>query len=405
MKYTEIMVRYGELSTKGKNRKDFIGRLAGNVTKVLRDFPQVEIHPRHDRMHIVLNDAPFAKVDKRLKRVFGIQTYSPTIKVEKTLAKIEETALILMKETFKKGMTFKVNTKRSDHQFLYDTNELNKMVGDYLFDNMENLKVEMKHPDIVLRIEVRKDAVYISNQLLHGAGGMPVGTGGRAVMMLSGGIDSPVASYLALKRGVDIEMVHFYSPPYTTEKALNKAKELTGILANYAGKINFIAVPFAEIQETIKEKIPEGYLMTVQRRFMLQLADKIRAKRRGLAIFNGESVGQVASQTLESMAAINDVTTTPVVRPVATMDKTEIINLAEKIGTFDLSIQPFEDCCTIFAPPRPKTKPKIDKAREFENRLDVEGLIDRALAGIQVTSIYPNDKFLADKAAEDAALL
>lgn len=405
MKYTEIMVRYGELSTKGKNRKDFIGRLAGNVTKVLRDFPQVEIYPRHDRMHIVLNDAPFEEVDKRLKRVFGIQTYSPTIKVEKTLAKIEETALALMKETFKKGMTFKVNTKRSDHQFLYDTNELNKMVGDYLFDNMENLKVEMKHPDIVLRIEVRKDAVYISNQLLHGAGGMPVGTGGRAVMMLSGGIDSPVASYLALKRGVDIEMAHFYSPPYTTEKALNKAKELTGILANYAGKINFIAVPFAEIQETIKEKIPEGYLMTVQRRFMLQLADKIRAKRRGLAIFNGESVGQVASQTLESMAAINDVTTTPVVRPVATMDKTEIINLAEKIGTFDLSIQPFEDCCTIFAPPRPKTKPKIDKAREFENHLDVEGLIDRALAGIQVTSIYPNDKFLADKAEEDAALL
>ena len=405
MKYTEIMVRYGELSTKGKNRKDFIGRLAGNVTKVLREFPQVEIHPRHDRMHIVLNDAPFEEVDQRLKKVFGIQTYSPTIKVEKTLAEIEKTALALMKETFKKGMTFKVNTKRSDHQFLYDTNELNKMVGDYLFSHMDDLKVEMKHPDIVLRIEVRKDAVYISNQLLHGAGGMPVGTGGRAVMMLSGGIDSPVASYLALKRGVDIDMVHFYSPPYTTEKALNKAKELTGILANYAGKINFIAVPFAEIQETIKEKIPEGYLMTVQRRFMLQLADKIRAKRRGLAIFNGESVGQVASQTLESMAAINDVTTTPVVRPVATMDKTEIINLAEKIGTFDLSIQPFEDCCTIFAPPRPKTKPKIEKAREFENRLDVDGLIERALAGIQVTSIYPNDKFLADKAEEDASLL
>ena len=405
MKYTEIMVRYGELSTKGKNRKDFIGRLAGNVTKVLREFPQVEIHPRHDRMHIVLNDAPFEEVDQRLKKVFGIQTYSPTIKVEKTLAEIEKTALALMKETFKKGMTFKVNTKRSDHQFLYDTNELNTMVGDYLFSHMDDLKVEMKHPDIVLRIEVRKDAVYVSNQLLHGAGGMPVGTGGRAVMMLSGGIDSPVASYLALKRGVDIDMVHFYSPPYTTEKALNKAKELTGILANYAGKINFIAVPFAEIQETIKEKIPEGYLMTVQRRFMLQLADKIRAKRRGLAIFNGESVGQVASQTLESMAAINDVTTTPVVRPVATMDKTEIIKLAEEIGTFDLSIQPFEDCCTIFAPPRPKTKPKIEKAREFENRLDVDGLIERALAGIQVTSIYPNDKFLADKAKEDASLL
>ncbi|BDR60382.1 tRNA uracil 4-sulfurtransferase ThiI [Lactobacillus xylocopicola] len=405
MKYTEIMVRYGELSTKGKNRKDFIGRLAGNVTKVLRDFPEVEIRPKHDRMHIILNGAPFADVDQRLKKVFGIQTYSPTIKIKKTLTMIEETALALMKATFKPGMTFKVNTRRSDHNFAYDTNELNQMIGDYLFGQMDNLKVEMKQPDLVLRIEVRQDAAYLSSQLLRGAGGMPVGTGGRAVMMLSGGIDSPVASYLALKRGVEIDMVHFYSPPYTTEKALNKAKELTGILANYAGRINFIAVPFAEIQETIKAKIPEGYLMTIQRRFMLRLADQLRAKRGGLAIFNGESVGQVASQTLESMAAINDVTTTPVLRPVATMDKTEIIALAEKIGTFDLSIQPFEDCCTIFAPPRPKTKPKVDKAREYEARLDTSALIDRALAGIEITPIYPNDQFLADKAQEDAALL
>lgn len=399
------MVRYGELSTKGKNRRNFIGRLASNVTKVLRDFSQVEIHPRHDRMHIVLNGAPFTEIDQRLKKVFGIQTYSPAIKIEKSLDAIEKTSLALMREIFVPGMTFKVNTRRSDHHFTYDTNELNCLVGDYLFKNIPDLKVEMKHPDIVLRIEVRQDAVYISNQVLHGAGGMPVGTGGKAMMMLSGGIDSPVASYLALKRGVDIEMVHFFSPPYTTDKALNKAKELTGILANYAGKINFIAVPFAEIQETIKEKVPEGYLMTVQRRFMLQLADQIRIQRRGLAIFNGESVGQVASQTLESMAAINDVTTTPIVRPVATMDKNEIISLARKIGTFDLSIQPFEDCCTIFAPPRPKTKPKINKAREFEAKLDVKGLIERALAGIQVTSIYPNDKFLADKAKEDTALL
>ncbi len=405
IKYTEVMIRYGELSTKGKNRKDFIGRLAGNVTKVLKDFPEVEIHPRHDRMHIVLNGASFDKIDKRLRKVFGIQTYSPAIKVPKTLTDIEETALALMQETFKTGMTFKVNTKRSDHHFEYDTNQLNSMVGDYLFDHMDGLKAEMKHPDIVLRIEVRQDAVYISSQLLHGIGGMPVGTAGKAMMMLSGGIDSPVASYLAMKRGVEIEMVHFFSPPYTTEKALAKAKELTGILANYCGKINFIAVPFAEIQETIKEKLPEGYLMTVQRRFMLQLADRIRAQRVGLAIFNGESVGQVASQTLQSMVAINDVTTTPVIRPVATMDKTEIIKLAEEIGTFDLSIQPFEDCCTIFAPPRPKTKPKLDKAREYEARLDVEGLIERAMTGIEITPIYPNEKFINDQAAADQELL
>lgn len=405
VQYTEIMVRYGELSTKGKNRKDFIGRLAGNITKVLRDFPQVKIHPRHDRLHIVLNGAPFTAIDQKLKKVFGIQTYSPTVKVEKTLPAIEKTSLELMQQTFKPGMTFKVNTRRSDHHFEYDTNQLNNLVGDYLFQHMSDLKAEMKHPDIVLRVEVRQDAIYLSNQLLKGAGGMPVGTAGKAMMMLSGGIDSPVASYLALKRGVDIEMVHFFSPPYTTTKALAKAQELTGILANYSGKINFIAVPFAEIQETIKEKLPKGYLMTVQRRFMLQLADRIRQKRGGLAIFNGESVGQVASQTLQSMVAINDVTTTPVIRPVATMDKNEIIALARKIGTFDLSIEPFEDCCTIFAPPRPKTKPHLDKARQYEQQLDVEGLIERALAGVQITPIYPNQKFLDTDEKADQDLL
>ena len=404
MQYTEVMVRYGELSTKGKNRKDFIGRLAGNVEKVLADLENVKIYPKHDRMHIVLNGASFEEVDRRLKKVFGIQTYSPVIRTEKTLEAIKKTALEIMQAVYKSGMTFKVNTKRADHRFEYDTNQLNLMVGDYLFDNLPNPKVEMKHPDVVLRLEVRQDAVYISNQLLHGPGGMPVGTAGKAVMMLSGGIDSPVASYLALKRGVDIEMVHFFSPPYTSDKALAKAKELTGILANYCGKITFIAVPFAEIQETIKEKLPEGYLMTIQRRFMLRLADMIREKRKGLAIFNGESVGQVASQTLESMAAINNVTTTPVIRPVATMDKTEIIRLAEEIGTFDLSVMPFEDCCTIFAPPRPKTKPKIEKAIEYEKRLDVEGLLQRAMEGIETSTIKPNEKFIDDQTADQDLL-
>lgn len=404
MQYTEVMVRYGELSTKGKNRKDFIGRLAGNVEKVLADLENVKIYPKHDRMHIVLNGASFEEVDRRLKKVFGIQTYSPVIRTEKTLEAIKKTALEIMQAVYKSGMTFKVNTKRADHHFEYDTNQLNLMVGDYLFDNLQDPKVEMKHPDVVLRLEVRQDAVYISNQLLHGPGGMPVGTAGKAVMMLSGGIDSPVASYLALKRGVDIEMVHFFSPPYTSDKALAKAKELTGILANYCGKITFIAVPFAEIQETIKEKLPEGYLMTIQRRFMLRLADMIREKRKGLAIFNGESVGQVASQTLESMAAINNVTTTPVIRPVATMDKTEIIRLAEEIGTFDLSVMPFEDCCTIFAPPRPKTKPKIDKAIEYEKRLDVEGLLQRAMDGIEISTIKPNEKFIDDQTADQDLL-
>ena len=223
--------------------------------------------------------------------------------------------------------------------------------------------------------------------------------------MLSGGIDSPVAGYLAMKRGVAIEMVHFFSPPYTSEQALNKAKQLTAKLAPYVGTIKFIQVPFTEIQETIKHEVPEGYLMTIQRRFMLRLAEKIAKMRKGLAIFNGEALGQVASQTLESMAAINDVTTMPVLRPVLSMDKNEIIEIAQKIDTFDLSIQPFEDCCTVFAPPAPKTKPRIDRARQYEERLDVDGLIQRALDGIQITEINSSDEFMNANEESFAELL
>ena len=225
------------------------------------------------------------------------------------------------------------------------------------------------------------------------------------MLMLSGGIDSPVAGYLAMKRGVAIEMVHFFSPPYTSEQALNKAKQLTAKLAPYVGTIKFIQVPFTEIQETIKHEVPEGYLMTIQRRFMLRLAEKIAKMRKGLAIFNGEALGQVASQTLESMAAINDVTTMPVLRPVLSMDKNEIIEIAQKIDTFDLSIQPFEDCCTVFAPPAPKTKPRIDRARQYEERLDVDGLIQRAMDGIQITEINSSDEFMNANEESFAELL
>jgi thiamine biosynthesis protein ThiI len=214
------------------------------------------------------------------------------------------------------------------------------------------------------------------------------------MMMLSGGIDSPVAAYLAMKRGVDLEMVHFYSPPYTSEQALAKAKELTAKLAKYSGRIKFIQVPFTEIQETVKEQVPEGYLMTVQRRFMLRLAVELAHRRRGLAVFNGESLGQVASQTMESMRAIEEVTNLPVLRPVLSYDKTEIIKIAEDIDTYDLSILPYEDCCTVFTPPRSKTKPRVDKARQYEQALDVDGLMQRALDGIQITTIHPGDEFL-----------
>ncbi|SEM56305.1 thiamine biosynthesis protein ThiI [Ligilactobacillus sp. WC1T17] len=405
MQYTEIMVRYGELSTKGKNRRNFIDRLAFNVRSAMHDFPALQIKARRDRMHIYLNGEDSDKVIARLKQVFGIQNFSPSLRVERDVEAVKQVAAQLVQEKFFDGMTFKVNTRRSDHHFIYDTNELNEMLGDYILTHVPGIKVKMKDPDLTLRVEVRSDGIYLSHEKIQGAGGLPVGTAGKAMLMLSGGIDSPVAGYLAMKRGVDIEMVHFFSPPYTSEQALNKAKELTAKLTPYVGRIQFIEVPFTEIQETVKHDVPSGYLMTVQRRFMLRLTEALAHKRGGLAIFNGEALGQVASQTLESMAAINDVTTMPVLRPVVSMDKNEIIKIAQQIDTFDLSIMPFEDCCTVFAPPAPKTKPKIDRARYYEERLDVDGLIQRALAGIKVTNIKIGDHFMNEDHDEFAELL
>ena len=405
MQYSEIMVRYGELSTKGKNRKNFIDRLGYNVRQALHEFPNLKIAAHRDRMHIQLNGEDSEKVMARLGQVFGIQNFSPSVKVERDVKKVQAMAIEMMKEKYRPGLTFKINTRRSDHKFKYDTNAMNDLLGGTILQAFDDIHVKMKDPDVTLRCEVRPDGIFLSYGKTNGAGGLPVGTAGKAMLMLSGGIDSPVAGYLAMKRGVAIEMVHFFSPPYTSEQALNKAKQLTAKLAPYVGTIKFIQVPFTEIQETIKHEVPEGYLMTIQRRFMLRLAEKIAKMRKGLAIFNGEALGQVASQTLESMAAINDVTTMPVLRPVLSMDKNEIIEIAQKIDTFDLSIQPFEDCCTVFAPPAPKTKPRIDRARQYEERLDVDGLIQRALDGIQITEINSSDEFMNANEESFAELL
>ena len=405
MQYSEIMVRYGELSTKGKNRKNFIDRLGYNVRQALHEFPNLKIAAHRDRMHIQLNGEDSEKVMARLGQVFGIQNFSPSVKVERDVKKVQAMAIEMMKEKYRPGLTFKINTRRSDHKFKYDTNAMNDLLGGTILQAFDDIHVKMKDPDVTLRCEVRPDGIFLSYGKINGAGGLPVGTAGKAMLMLSGGIDSPVAGYLAMKRGVAIEMVHFFSPPYTSEQALNKAKQLTAKLAPYVGTIKFIQVPFTEIQETIKHEVPEGYLMTIQRRFMLRLAEKIAKMRKGLAIFNGEALGQVASQTLESMAAINDVTTMPVLRPVLSMDKNEIIEIAQKIDTFDLSIQPFEDCCTVFAPPAPKTKPRIDRARQYEERLDVDGLIQRAMDGIQITEIKSSDEFMNANEESFAELL
>ena len=387
MKYTEIMVRYGELSTKGKNRKTFIMQLAQNVKRALADFPALKIHADRDRMHILLNGEDSEEVIPKLSKVFGIQNFSPSIRIENETPAIRAMVQEVVREVYTPGKTFKITAKRSDHSFELDSNGLNQELGGAVIEAIPEIQVQMKKPDINLRIEIRKDAAYLSYETIRGAGGLPVGTSGRGMLMLSGGIDSPVAGYLAMKRGVEVEAVHFASPPYTSEQALQKAKDLAGKLVPYVGTIQFIEVPFTEIQEEIKRVVPQGYLMTITRRLMLRLTDAIREMRKGLVIINGESLGQVASQTLQSMVAINEVTSTPIIRPVVSMDKTEIIEIAEKIDTFELAIQPFEDCCTIFAPPQPKTRPRLDKAQDYEARLDLEGLMARALEGLKITEI------------------
>lgn len=387
MKYTEIMVRYGELSTKGKNRKTFIMQLAQNVKRALADFPALKIHADRDRMHILLNGEDSEEVIPKLSKVFGIQNFSPSIRIEKEMPAIRAMVQEVVREVYTPGKTFKITAKRSDHSFELDSNGLNQELGGAVIEAIPEIQVQMKKPDINLRIEIRKDAAYLSYETIRGAGGLPVGTSGHGMLMLSGGIDSPVAGYLAMKRGVEVEAVHFASPPYTSEQALQKAKDLAEKLVPYVGTIQFIEVPFTEIQEEIKRVVPQGYLMTITRRLMLRLTDAIREMRKGLVIINGESLGQVASQTLQSMVAINEVTSTPIIRPVVSMDKTEIIEIAEKIDTFELAIQPFEDCCTIFAPPQPKTRPRLDKAQDYEARLDLEGLMARALEGLKITEI------------------
>ena len=387
---TRILIRYGELSTKGRNKKMFTQKLASNIKKALVDYPQVKVIPDYDFMYLDLHEAPEEAVIEKVKPIFGIQSISPVYIVEKDMEVAKKVVLDLLSQEDLEGKTFKIMTRRSDHTFEMDTNQINLFLGDAVLEAFPDIKVQLKQPDITVRIDVRREHLMVSLKTIQGAGGLPVGTSGRVMLMLSGGIDSPVAGYLAMKRGMEIQCVHFASPPYTSPQALEKTKLLAAKIARFGGSIQFLTVPFSRIQEEIKKSVPEAYLMTIMRRFMLRITDQLRENARALAIANGESVGQVASQTLDSMVAINDVTNTPIIRPVATMDKLDIIKVAEEIDTFELSIQPFEDCCTVFAPPSPKTKPKLEKARQYEGRLDVEGLIKEAVEGTVIEEITAN---------------
>ncbi len=383
MMYDRILVRYGEISTKGRNRNKFIDRLRKNIKRALSDFPNASIQADRDRMFILLNGEDSDEVGKKLKNIFGIQSYSPAIKVEKELEKMKDAALELFKKIHRPGQTFKITAKRSDKTFELDTNGINAEFGGHILRNVDGLKVDVRKPDINLLIELRKEAAYISAETIKGAGGLPAASGGKGMLMLSGGIDSPVAGYLTMKRGLEVEGVHFFSPPFTSERAKQKVIDLSEKLAEVNGHFALHIVPFTEIQQAIHKQVPENYTMTTTRRLMLRITDAIREKQGGLAIITGESLGQVASQTLESMYAINEVTSTPIIRPLITMDKHEIMDIAHTIDTHDISIRPYEDCCTVFVPSSPKTKPRLEKVQNFESFFDFEELIQKAVEGTE----------------------
>lgn len=392
MHYDHLLVRYGELTLKGTNRKKFVNQLKDNVKRALIPLDGYHVKGKRDRMYVELDEnADMKEIIRRLSKVYGIKSISPVIKTDKTEEAINESAVQLA-QSFEKDTTFKIDVKRVDKSFPLDTYTLQREVGGKILSQTEDLTVNVKRPDHEIKVEIRLDAVYIYEEIIPGSGGLPVGTGGKTLLMLSGGIDSPVAGMEVMKRGVTIEAIHFHSPPFTSEKAKDKVIELTRILSERVGPIKLHIVPFTELQKQINKVVHPRYTMTSTRRIMMCVADAFVHKIGAHAIVNGENLGQVASQTLKSMYAINHVTSTPVLRPLLTLDKEDIIKKAKEIGTFETSIQPFEDCCTIFTPKNPVTEPDFDKVEKYESVFDFEDMIQTAVDNIETLTIDPNYK-------------
>ncbi len=383
-KYDLIMIRFGELSTKGKNKKEFISLLFDNVRNALKEFNEVYVERRYDHLYVHLNGVESSKVVDVLTEIPGIHSISLVKRVDSDIEVIKGAALELIKE--EEGSTFKLTCKRANKDFPIHSDEIIRNVATVILKNT-SLKVDVHNPDILLSIEIRDEGTYIFSKTIPCLGGYPLGAAGKALLMLSGGIDSPVAAYLLMRKGVRLECVHFASPPYTSEGVIIKLEDILSKLTRYQSEIRLHVVPFTKIQECIYKNIPEPYCITEMRRCMYKIAEKVAWKRGCLVIANGESIGQVASQTLASIRTINEVTSYPIIRPVAVMDKEEIIKLAVHIGTYDISIRPFEDCCTIFAPKNPKTAPKLDEIKKYEEKLPLDELIDEALKNIETKVI------------------
>ena len=397
MNYDHILVRYGELTLKSGNRKMFVNKLRANIKDRLMPLQGYKVRANRDRMYIdVYEGSDIEEMMTRITSVFGVHSVSPVVRIEKELDVMKEIALQFANE-FNDGDTFKIDVRRADKTFEMDTFQLNQALGGHVLENTNNITVDVKQPDHKIKVEVRKDAIYMYNKVLEGAGGLPVGTGGKTLLMLSGGIDSPVAGMEVMKRGVTIEAIHFHSPPYTSEQAKQKVIDLTKQLSYLTGDIKLHIVPFTNLQKQIHKVVEESYTMTSTRRMMLRVTEKVAHNIGAHAIVNGENLGQVASQTLGSMYAINSVTSMPILRPLLTFDKDEIVKKAQAINTFDLSIQPFEDCCTIFTPKNPKTNPKLEKVEYFESNFDFGPLINEAVENVETITISKHDDIQKEK--------
>lgn len=385
-----VLIKNGELVLKGLNRSSFEDVLIKNMRKALKPLGEFTFTKSQSTIMVEpvdketdLDDA----VDK-LKKVFGIAALSRAAIAEKSMDSIRETTLEYLKEELEEASTFKVEAKRSDKKFPMKSPEICRELGGDILSKFNHLKVDVHNPDIVVTVEIRDNYAFIRGNNIKGAGGMPVGTSGRAATLISGGIDSPVASYMMAKRGIELVAVHFASPPYTTELAEQKVMDLLKKVAAYSGHITTYVVPFTEIQEQIRDKCPEVYFTIIMRRYMMRIAEKLAKLQNCSALITGESVGQVASQTIYALGCTDAVTTIPVFRPCIGMDKDEIVRISRKIDTFETSIQPYEDCCTVFTPKHPKTRPKLNEIEEAEAVLNSEELIQHAVDNVRKTVIY-----------------
>lgn len=385
-----ILIKYGELTTKKNNRNLFINLLYENIKNKLKNY-DVKIIKNRVRMFIETNDN-IDEIVNILSNIFGIHSIVVAYKVDNNIDSIKNNVLDIVKNIEFK--TFKVETKRSDKRFPIPSMEFNNVIGGLILKNISNVSVDVHNPEYELKIEIREDYAYIYTKEIKGAGGYPVGVAGKGLLMLSGGIDSPVAGYLAMKRGIKIECIYFESPPHTSVQAKNKVKKLVEKLSKYNSNITLNIINFTEIQEAIYQYCPKEYMITIMRRMMYRISEQVARKRKALVIINGESVGQVASQTLNSMNVINNVTNYPVIRPVACLDKLEIIDISKKIDTYETSILPYEDCCTIFLPKHPVINPILESAINYENNFDYESLIKNAVDNMETVVIdKENNKF------------